>query len=149
MSARDSGLKIRRARIGDAERVAALSGQLGYPATTREMKRRLLELLSCDDSACFVAEAKEGGVIGWIYVSVNSLLEVGRRAEVNGLVVDENVRSKGAGWKLLEAAEKWARRRRCKMMSVRSNVLRERAHGFYLAHGYEHYKTQKAFRKRI
>jgi hypothetical protein len=32
-------------------------------------------------------------------------------------------------------------------MSVRSNVLRERAHNFYLRAGYEHYKTQKAFRK--
>jgi hypothetical protein len=27
--------------------------------------------------------------------------------------------------------------------------LRERAHGFYLGHGYEHYKTQKAFRKTL
>jgi len=26
-------------------------------------------------------------------------------------------------------------------------VWRERAHGFYLRNGYEHYKTQKAFRK--
>ncbi len=149
MPVRKPVLNIRRARIEDAERVAALSGQLGYPVSMREMKRRLLELFGRELSACFVAEAKEGGVIGWICVSVNSLLEVGRRAEVNGLVVDENVRSRGAGWKLLEAAEKWARSRQCKMMSVRSNVLRERAHGFYLAHRYEHYKTQKAFRKRI
>jgi len=36
---------------------------------------------------------------------------------------------------------------RCKGVSVRSNVLRERAHTFYVRHGYEHYKTQKAFRK--
>jgi hypothetical protein len=34
-------------------------------------------------------------------------------------------------------------------MSVRSNVLRRRAHGFYLRNGYEHYKTQKAFRKTL
>jgi hypothetical protein len=28
-------------------------------------------------------------------------------------------------------------------------VLRERAHGFYLRHGYEQYKTQRAFRKTL
>src|SRR6266550_2924266 len=35
----------------------------------------------------------------------------------------------------------------CKSMSVRSNVIRERAHKFYERNGYEHYKTQKSFRK--
>jgi len=80
-------------------------------------------------------------------VSVTPLLEVERRAEVNGLVVDENARSRGAGAQLLAAAEDWAKKKRCKGMSVRSNVMRERAHGFYLKQGYEHYKTQKAFRK--
>ena len=142
-------MKIRRARIEDAERIAALSAQLGYPVGAGEMKRRLAALLGEKNSACFVAETGEQGVIGWIHVSVTSLLEVERRAEVNGLVVDEMVRSRGAGRMLLEAAEKWARGMRCKSMSVRSNVLREQAHGFYLAHGYEHYKTQKAFRKRV
>jgi GNAT superfamily N-acetyltransferase len=80
---------------------------------------------------------------------VTPLLEVERRAEVNGLIVDEQARSAGAGWRLLEAAEKWAKKMRCVGMSVRSNVLRERAHAFYLRHGYEHYKTQKAFRKSL
>jgi GNAT superfamily N-acetyltransferase len=61
--------------------------------------------------------------------------------------VSEKQRSNGAGAQLLEAAERWARRKRCVNMSVRSNIVRERAHAFYLRHGYEHYKTQKAFRK--
>jgi len=138
---------IRRARSTDAGRIAELSGQLGYPTTEKQMKARLNESLKDKDGACFVAELREGGLVGWIHVSTTPLLEVERRAEVNGLVVDETARSRGAGAVLLAAAEKWARRKRCKSMSVRSNVLRERAHGFYLRNGYEHYKTQKAFRK--
>jgi len=78
---------------------------------------------------------------------VAALLEVPVRAEVNGLIVDESVRSAGAGAQLLLAAEEWARRRSCKSMSVRSNVVRDRAHKFYEHNGYQHYKTQKAFRK--
>jgi GNAT superfamily N-acetyltransferase len=122
---------------------------LGYPTSVKEMKGRLKEVMKDRDAACFVVESREEGVIGWIHVSVTPLLEVERRAEVNGLVVDERVRSRGAGALLLAAGEKWARGKLCKNMSVRSNVLRERAHGFYLRNGYEHYKTQKAFRKSL
>ena len=99
--------------------------------------------------AVFVAESRDAAirVIGWLHVSVSHLLECDIRAEVNGLVVAEGQRSEGAGAKLLEAAEEWARRHGCRAMNVRSNVIRERAHVFYERNGYEHYKTQKAFRK--
>jgi GNAT superfamily N-acetyltransferase len=113
------------------------------------MAKRLKSVLQDRDGACFVAETKEHVVVGWVHVSTTPLIEVERRAEVNGLVVDEGIRSQGAGWRLLDAGEKWAREKGCTGMSVRSNVLRERAHGFYLRHGYEHYKTQKAFRKKF
>ena len=142
-------VRVRRARLTDAKRVSELSGQLGYPATEKEMKGRLKEAIEDRDAACFVAVSRDGELVGWIHVSCTPLLEVERRAEVNGLVVDEAARSRGAGALLLAAGEKWARGKRCKGMSVRSNVLRERAHGFYLRNGYEHYKTQKAFRKRL
>ncbi len=135
--------------MGDASRIAALSGQLGYPTTTKKMAPRLKHVLKMKDGACFVAETKQDGVIGWVHVSITPLLEVERRAEVNGLVVDEKVRSHGAGGSLLKAAEQWARKMRCAGMSVRSNVIRDRAHTFYLRNGYEHYKTQKAFRKSL
>jgi N-acetylglutamate synthase-like GNAT family acetyltransferase len=141
--------KVRIAKLADAERVAELSRQLGYPVTTKVMTTRLKSAMKMKDGACFVVETEDQGVIGWVHVSVTPLLEVEQRAEVNGLVVDENVRSRGAGGLLLEAAESWARKRGCAGMSVRSNVIRERAHGFYLKQGYEHYKTQKAFRKRF
>jgi GNAT superfamily N-acetyltransferase len=140
-------VNVRRARSTDAGRIAELSGQLGYPATGRQMKLRLRDVIKDKEAACFVAESREEGLIGWIHVSTTPLLEVERRAEVNGLVVEEAIRSRGAGALLLAATEKWARGKRCKSMSVRSNVLRERAHGFYLRNGYEHYKTQKAFQK--
>jgi GNAT superfamily N-acetyltransferase len=97
----------------------------------------------------FVAEAKEAGVIGWLHVTKQALLESEIRAEVNGLVVADGHRSLGAGAQLIAAAEEWARKHGCKYMSVRSNVIRERAHKFYERNGFEHYKTQKSFRKPI
>jgi GNAT superfamily N-acetyltransferase len=149
MNAAEDAVKIRTAKRADAERIAILSGQLGYPATSKQIAARLKRVLKGKDGVCFVAETKEHGVIGWGHVTVIPLLEVELRAELHGLVVDERVRSGGAGGKLLDAAERWARKQGCKGMSVRSNVIRARAHGFYLKHGYEHYKTQKAFRKTL
>ena len=140
-------LKIRRAKSADAPQLAALSGQLGYPATAAQLRERLRGIEPASQHAVFVADAPDDGVIGWVHVSKQPLLEVEMRAEVNGLVVAEEQRSLGAGAQLLAAAEDWARKHGCKSMSVRSNVIRERAHKFYERNGYEHYKTQKSFRK--
>src|SRR5271169_4104247 len=129
-----SSIIIRKVRATDAPRLAELSTQLGYPVDTREMASRLKLVLREKKAACFVAEEKSTGVVGWIHVSTLPLVEVPARAEVNGLVVDEKIRSQGTGWGLLQAAEDWARRHRCKSMSVRSNVIRDRAHTFYERH---------------
>jgi len=140
-------LKIRRARTSDAPQLAALTGQLGYPATVAQIRKRLQGIKPASQNAVFVAHSKNDGVIGWVHVSRDVLLESEIRAEVNGLVVAEGQRSLGAGAQLLAAAEDWARKHGCKSMSVRSNVIRGRAHQFYERNGYEHYKTQKSFRK--
>jgi GNAT superfamily N-acetyltransferase len=144
---KEKELKIRLARIADAARLAELSGELGYPATPAEICKRMRGIRPAAHHALFVAETEDAGVIGWLHVSKQPLLEVEIRAEVNGLVVGEEHRSLGAGAQLLAAAEDWARKHGCKGMSVRSNVVRERAHQFYERNGYEHYKTQKSFRK--
>jgi GNAT superfamily N-acetyltransferase len=145
--ARNKELKIRRAKRADAPQLAMLSGQLGYPATAAQMRKRLRGIEPASQHAVFVADSGKDGVIGWVHVSRQPLLEVEIRAEVNGLVVAEGQRSLGAGARLLAAAEDWARKHGCKGMSVRSNVIRARAHQFYERNGYEHYKTQKSFRK--
>jgi GNAT superfamily N-acetyltransferase len=139
-------MTIRRARLSDAVRLAELSTQLGYPAAGQEIVQRMKRMRPAAVHAVFVAESEQQ-ITGWLHVSVTPLLEVPLRAEVNGLVVDEKRRSAGTGRKLLEVAERWAAEKGCKSVSVRSNVIRERAHGFYVRNGYEHYKTQKAFRK--
>ena len=126
-----------------------LAGQLGYPATAAQIRKRLRGIQPASQNAVFVADSRKDGVVGWLQVSREALLESDVRAEVNGLIVAEGNRSLGAGARLLAAAEEWARKHGCKSMSVRSNVIRERAHKFYERHGYEHYKTQKSFRKTL
>ncbi len=69
------------------------------------------------------------------------------RADIEGLVVEDEYRGNGIGRLLVDAAETWARRRNCASMRLVSNVVRERAHEFYKRLGYSVLKTQHAFKK--
>ena len=137
---------VRPATLGDAEAIARLSGQLGYPSTTGETARRLLHVNGQTGHGVYVAEA-DGMLIGWVHVFVHPSLLADTPAEVAGLVVDESCRSRGVGRILMEQAESWAREHGCRSVGLRSNVLRSRAHAFYERLGYRVIKSQKAFRK--
>jgi GNAT superfamily N-acetyltransferase len=141
-----SGVTIRFATIDDAEAVARLSDQLGYPSTKEETIRRLLQVTGQSGHAVYVAEA-DGMLIGWVHVFVNHSLLADTPTEVAGLVVNENYRGHGVGRVLMEKAERWAQEQGCRSVRLRSNVMRARAHAFYERLGYRVIKSQKAFCK--
>ncbi len=139
---------VRRAASSDRDDLARLSTQLGYPMTPEEASARLSEIAGHPDHALFVADA--GGLLaGWLQVSLPRIFESPRQAEIAGLVVDEEHRGRGIGPALLRRAEAWARERGCAVLRVRSNVVRERAHGFYRREGFGEIKTQRVFEKRL
>jgi GNAT superfamily N-acetyltransferase len=142
------GLRIRPAGPDDAERIAALATQLGYPSTPAQADARLERLLRDEEHGVFVAESF-GLVVGWVHVFVKHLLESDPEAEIGGLVVDESYRGAGAGKLLMERAEEWARAKGLKSVYLRSNVIRQEAHVFYVKLGYHIVKTQTAFRKTL
>src|SRR5260370_4607304 len=84
-------MRIRRARRGDAERIAQLSAELGYPATAAQVATRLRQLTPASKHAGFVAESSVAamGLIGWVHVGVSPRLVSDMRAVVNGVVVAE------------------------------------------------------------
>jgi GNAT superfamily N-acetyltransferase len=146
-SQRGNLITIRPASASDAPRVAALSEQLGYPASPREVRDRLTRIAGDEDSAAYVAESSEAGVVGWVHIYRRDLIELETDAEIGGLIVDEGSRREGIGRLLIEQAERWASERGCRAVSVRSNVVREGAHSFYPSAGYRMVKTQTTFRK--
>jgi GNAT superfamily N-acetyltransferase len=138
---------IRPARQGDCSEIADLAGQLGYQCAPEEVAERLRDMQDLNQYVVFVVELPEGQIAGWIGVYLFRSVETGSWAEVNGLVVDQRMRSRGIGKLLLNAAEMWARSVGCQTISVRSNITRDRAHRFYEGNGYAHIKTQKEFHK--
>ena len=145
-------VSIRPARLEDAPALAALCGQLGYPATEGELRPRLDTLLAAEGpvgagrAALFVAVA-DGNVAGWVHAYRCELLESEGEAEIGGLVVDEAHRHAGLGGALMDRAEAWAAGAGCRAVRLRSNVIREAAHAFYEARGYRRFKSQHVFRR--
>lgn len=141
-------MQIRAAAHHDAEQIANLSGQLGYPVEIQNIHERLVELLRSPDHKIYVAEEK-GIMLGWISCEKRLLLESGYIYEIVGLIVDKNARRKNIGRKLVEAAENWARSLSADVIRVRSNILREESHPFYEAIGFIKGKTQHAYFKNL
>lgn len=140
---------IRTARAEDAPAIAELSAQLGYPVPAASVAQRLNKLLARPDHVVFVCADDDGKVLGWASAEQRLTVATGEHIELAGLVVDESMRRRGIGAALVTAVEAWCRRRGVADIFVRSNVLREHAHAFYQRMGYEHGKTQNAYRHRV
>lgn len=144
-----SACLVRPAHPRDSNAMAGLALQLGYACTGEDIHKRLSHMQDPDHYAVFVAELSGGHIAGWIGAYLFRSVETDSCAEISGLVVDQNLRSRGIGKMLIDAAEEWAHRIRCHAISVRSNITRDRAHRFYTINGYNHVKTQKEFRKSL
>jgi GNAT superfamily N-acetyltransferase len=142
----DSQAVVRPATEQDAERVAALSAQLGYPASPEDTQRYLAQVEQDSNHVVHVA-ALDGRVVGWVHVRV--MLHDKRVAEIEGLVVDEAHRGRGIGRLLILASERWMRERGCGTVYARSSITRKRAHRFYEGLGYENTSTSLTFRKAL
>ena len=142
-------MTVRPARAADAAAIAVLSGELGYPASPADVGHRLATLLPDPAQCVRVAEDPAGTVIGWAHAAEQLVLETGPRCELLGLVVSATGRGRGAGRALVAAVEAWAAERRLPIVSLRCNVVRTAAHGFYARLGYGQVKTQLALRKRL
>lgn len=132
----------------DADRVAALTSELGYPSTGEQIARRFARIDGQPHQLVFVAE-EAGVTVAWLHVAVHPYLESDASAEILGLVVADDHRNRGIGQALVDAAEAWARAQGCATMRVRSRVTRERAHTFYERDGFRRVKTQHCFEKML
>ena len=141
--------RIRPMTEQDAGDVAALSTQLGYPASAPEVQRRFFGVVRASAGVVFVAESAGGAVVGWLHVFGLHLLETAPFAEIGALVVDRDARRGGVGRALIVAAERWAREAGYGAIRVRSNTVRTAARPFYEARGYELIKTQYVFQKAL
>jgi len=145
----DGSLLVRPMTAEDADAVATLSGQLGYPMTPSRIQKRYKMIIHNPDNGLFVAE-RDGIILGWVHVLGVHYLESPRSfAEIGGLVVDAEFRRQQVGRLLMERAEAWAREQGYQEVRLRSGLHRTEAHQFYQAVGYTLTKTGHTFQKAL
>ncbi len=147
MRSSELGTSVREALLTDAPRITALCVQLGYEVPLAHVEHHLRTLQEVQ--AVLVAVVPRVGVVGWVGLAQRSTLTSSGRADIEGLVVEDEYRSHGIGAMLVDAAEAWARRRGCTTLRLLTNVVRERAHEFYRRLGYEVLKTEYVFQKSL
>ena len=141
-------IELRTISIADANQVQLLSKQLGYELGLDATAEQINAILSSENDFAVVALI-ENKVVGWIHVFKATRLETKPFAEIGGLVVDENFRSKGIGRKLVEATRQWCLQKHINDLRVRSNVKRIQAHQFYSSTGFSELKEQKVFKMNV
>ena len=138
---------IRDARPEDAEALARLVGQLGYPTSVEAVARRVERLVSSEADRLLVAEV-EGEIVGLASVHISLLLEYDEpAAKLSAIVVDEKHRRRGIGEALVAAMEAEARARGCCLIFLTTSERRGDAHAFYGRIGFE--ETGRRFAKNL
>jgi GNAT superfamily N-acetyltransferase len=134
--AMESESTIRDATDADAEAIAGLFTDEGYPAGPSDIRERLSRFAS-RYSTVKVAEIG-GEVVGFVAVHVLPRFEHGDRvARVLALVVDPGVRERGIGHELMAAAEAVGLDTECAYVEVTAGRHRPEALHLYEALGYE------------
>jgi GNAT superfamily N-acetyltransferase len=142
-------LRIRRMAETDAEVVAGLAGELGYPNEVESIRERIRATDEFDLDLLLVAVDPADMPVGFIQAHRVCIIEAGFRVEILGLVVSSSARRSGIARGLIEEAERWAKNIGAEAISVRSNTKRIEAHLFYPALGYRKIKTQAVYEKAV
>jgi len=127
---------FRVATAADAERIAALFTDEGYPAGTSNIVQRL-ERFGPPGGAVVVAESG-GDVLGFIALAIVPRFEHDDRfVRILALVVDAGVRERGLGRLLIAEAERIGREHGATSIEITAGHHRPEARRLYEALGYD------------
>lgn len=127
---------LRSASHIDADDVASLLSELGYPCTTDDAAQRIATIIDTDRQALVVARCN-GAVCGLIALDFMYYLPLDTTTcRITALVVTLDAQGRGLGRQLLREAERRARAAGAARIELTSGSQREDAHAFYQACGY-------------
>ncbi len=140
-------LEIRDAHPDDAEALAQLIGQLGYPTSATAVTHRLTRLTASEADRCVVA-AMDGEVVGLATIHASlTIVDEDPVAKISAIVVDSRFRRRGIGEALVSELEAAARALGCSLLFLTTAESRADAHAFYRRLGFE--ETGRRFAKRL
>jgi N-acetylglutamate synthase-like GNAT family acetyltransferase len=129
---------VRDARPSDAESLARLLTELGYPVSPQRLGRRLQTLSGERGTRVFVVASEQGELCGVAAMHCMHQLELDDPAcRLTTLAVAPEARRRGVGRALMARIDREARGRGCVRIEVASAQHRTEAHEFYERLGFE------------
>ncbi len=128
-------ITMRILSLNDANEIIPFAQKLNPAKTSEELLGFLTEMFSFGNYHCFglyAGDVLAGITSGWVTVRFYS----GKQLEVDNVIVDPGIRSKGLGKTFLGLIEEWAIANGCKTIELNTYVQNGRSHKFYFNLGY-------------
>ena len=124
-------LQLREATPDDAEIIAELLAELGYPQDPADIPARI-ETARREGGNVFLAVDSHGSRLGLMALSRHSAIHVpGQVAYIDALVTSSKARRRGVGRFLVAEGKRWAANAGCARLTLTSAEHRSAAHEFY------------------
>ena len=129
-------LEFRVLTASDLDTIAQLANKLHPHMELATVRAYLQEMFQLPTYYCF-GLYQDGKLIamsnGWITIRIYS----GKQLEVDNVIVDPDLRSKGVGKCLFEHIDAWAIANGCKTIELNTFVQNAKSHKFYFNEGYK------------
>lgn len=115
--------------------ISVLGQQLNPKMTLEQIQNLLNEMFTLPTYRCFglfLNKKLVGISSGWITVRFYS----GKQLEVDNVIIDNSLQSKGFGKQFFDFIENWAKENSCETIELNTYVQNSKSHKFYFNLGY-------------
>ena len=125
---KDTSIELLRQE--DLDQIVQLTRLLNPTMPISELANRQLKMFEYDNYQCFGFYKNDiliGVSSGWITVRLYS----GKQLEIDNVIIDQTIQSKGYGKLFMDEIESWAKTKGCKTIELNTYVENNRSHKFY------------------
>jgi len=117
------------------EEISILGQQLNSKLTLEETKNYLNQMFEFDNYRCF-GLLVNGKLVGISSAWTTIRLYSGKQLEVDNVIIDNTLQSRGLGKQFFEYIENWAKNNNYKTIELNTYVQNSKSHKFYFNLGY-------------
>ena len=127
---------IRQGILSDSATINKLLSQLGYPLENEKVIEAIESY--CREGYHLLVAEVDNTIVGFASLHWFDMFhQRGKMGRITAMCIQEDLRSKGIGHKLLMAAEEFLKEKGCVKVEVTSSLKRTLTHEFYTKNGYE------------